>query len=48
MAERGGEYEQFRVRQDRDHISDFDKEVRRLTGDRPADEKTSKGPRKKR
>ena len=43
-----GEYEQFRVRQDRDHISDFDKEVRRLTGDRPADEKTSKAPRKKR
>lgn len=26
------EYEQFRVRQDRDYVSDFDKEVARLTG----------------
>ncbi|MCB0773886.1 MAG: virulence RhuM family protein [Flavobacteriales bacterium] len=32
-----GEYEKFRVRQDRDYISDFDKEVRRLTGGRPSD-----------
>lgn len=30
-----GEYEKFRVRQDREHISDFDKEVRRLTGGKP-------------
>lgn len=27
-----GEYEKFRVQQDREYISDFDKEVRRLTG----------------
>ena len=43
-----GEYEKFRVRQDRDHISDFDKEVRRLTGGGPVEPKTPKTPRKKR
>jgi hypothetical protein len=26
------EYDKFRVRQDRDYVSDFDKEVARLTG----------------
>jgi len=36
-----GEYEKFRVRQDRDYISDFDKEVRRLTGGRPSDQEVS-------
>ena len=46
-----GEYEKFRVRQDRDHISDFDKEVRRLTGGGPLEPKTpkaTKSPTKKR
>ena len=35
-----GEYEKFRVRQDREYISDFDKEVKRLSGDPSAAEKT--------
>jgi hypothetical protein len=30
-----GEYEKFRVQQDRDYISDFDKEVKRLAGQQP-------------
>ncbi len=37
-----GEYEKFRVRQDRDYISDFDREVKRLTGKRPSDEKIAR------
>lgn len=37
-----GEYEKFRVQQDRDYISDFDKEVRRLTGASPAEHDVSK------
>jgi hypothetical protein len=37
-----GEYEKFRVGQDRDYISDFDKEVRRLTAARPAEGDVSK------
>jgi hypothetical protein len=45
------EYEKFRVKQDRDHISDFDKEVRKLTGGGPLEPKTPKAtktPAKKR
>ncbi len=44
-----GEYEKFRVRQDRDYISDFDKEVKRLTGKRPAEQVVpqKKSPKKK-
>lgn len=30
-----GEYDKFRVQQDRDYLSDFDKEVRRLEGKQP-------------
>ncbi|MEO8733153.1 MAG: hypothetical protein ABI373_02355 [Flavobacteriales bacterium] len=36
-----GEYEKFRVQQDRDYISDFDKEVKRLTGEQPGQGKDS-------
>lgn len=37
-----GEFEKFRVQQDRDFISDFDKEVKRLSGERPTETKTRK------
>ena len=40
-----GEYEKFRVQQDKDFISDFDKEVERLQGKRPS-EPVSKAPKK--
>ena len=40
-----GEYEKFRVQQDRDYISDFDKEVKRITGKRPSEQEVTK-PRK--
>ena len=40
-----GEYEKFRVQQDRDYISDFDKEVKRITGKRPSEHEVTK-PRK--
>ena len=43
-----GEYEKFRVQQDRDYISDFDKEVKRITGKPPeAVEPTKPTPKKK-
>ena len=38
-----GEYEKFRVHQDRDYISDFDKEVKRLTGGKGPIEPTVPG-----
>lgn len=40
-----GEYEKFRVQQDRDYLSDFDKEVKRLQGMRPSEHMT-KAPKK--
>ncbi len=40
-----GEYEKFRVQQDRDYLSDFDKEVKRLEGERTS-ERVSKAPKK--
>lgn len=43
-----GEYEKFRVQQDREYISDFDREVRRLTGKNDASvQQNSPGKRKK-
>lgn len=44
-----GEYEKFRVQQDRDHLSDFDKEVKRLAGNPPTEQQMDKPakPRKK-
>lgn len=37
-----GEYEKFRVQQDRDHLSDFDKEVKRLAGNQAPKEPRTK------
>ena len=34
-----GEYEKYRAIQDKDYESDFDKEVKRITGERPAEKK---------
>jgi hypothetical protein len=40
-----GEYEKFRVQQDEDHISDFDKEVKRLVGQQPEQEPKKRKPK---
>ncbi len=37
-----GEYEKFRVQQDRDHLSDFDREVKRLAGNQAPKEPRTK------
>lgn len=42
-----GEYEKFRVQQDRAYISDFDKEVKRLTGEKDQQTRTDGTKRKK-
>ncbi len=42
-----GEYAKFRVRQDQDYISDFDKEVKRIAGKPPAAPDPTNKPKKK-